>query len=72
PELVAAVHRFLAATPSTLAVVAIEDVLHESGAVNVPGTFDEHPNWRRKRSLSLERIEADGRLCQTGKLFVKR
>jgi 4-alpha-glucanotransferase len=72
PELVAAVHRFLAATPSTLAVVAIEDVLHETGSVNVPGTVDEHPNWRRKRSLSLERIEADGRLCQTGKLFVKR
>ncbi len=47
-------HRFLARTPSMLAVVAIEDVLGETGAVNVPGTFDEHPNWRRKRSLSLE------------------
>ncbi|HEX3671473.1 MAG TPA: 4-alpha-glucanotransferase [Candidatus Cybelea sp.] len=71
-ELVTAVHRFLAATPSMLAVVAIEDVLRETGAVNVPGTFDEHPNWQRKRSLLLEDIEDDGRLLQTGKLFVTK
>jgi 4-alpha-glucanotransferase len=72
PELATTAHRFLAATPSMLVVVAIEDVLHETGAVNVPGTFDEHPNWRRKRSLLLERIEADGRLTQTGRIFVTR
>lgn len=72
PELIAAVCRFLAASPSVLTVAAIEDLLHETGAVNVPGTFDEHPNWRRKRSLSLESIGADGRLWQTGKLLVKR
>ncbi|HET6275928.1 MAG TPA: 4-alpha-glucanotransferase [Candidatus Cybelea sp.] len=72
PELVAAVCRFLAATPSVLAVAAIEDLLHETGAVNVPGTFDEHPNWRRKRSLSLESIGADGPLWQTGRLLVNR
>jgi 4-alpha-glucanotransferase len=71
-ELVAAMHRFLASTPSMLAIVAIEDVLHETGAVNVPGTFDEHPNWRRKRSLLLESIEADGRLSQTGGIFLNR
>jgi 4-alpha-glucanotransferase len=68
-ELIAAAHRFLSHTPSMLAVVAIEDVLHETGAVNVPGTFDEHPNWRRKRSLLLESIEADGRLAQTARMF---
>lgn len=71
-ELAVAAHRFLAATPSMLAVVAIEDVLNETGAVNVPGTFDEHPNWRRKRAIMLERIEADGRLAQTGRLFANR
>ena len=63
-EVSAAAYRFLGATPSTLLVVAIEDVLGEAGGVNVPGTFDEHPNWRRKRSLSLEQIEADGRLMR--------
>ncbi len=67
PELVDAVHRFLAKTPSALKVVAIEDVLYETGAINVPGTFDEHPNWRRKRSISLERFEAEQRLAQTAR-----
>ncbi len=66
PELTAAAHRFLSSTPSLLIVVAIEDILAEAGAVNVPGTFDEHPNWRRKRGLSLEALQADARLRETG------
>jgi 4-alpha-glucanotransferase len=66
PELTAAAHRFLSSTPSLLIVVAIEDVLAEAGAVNVPGTFDEHPNWRRKRGLSIEALQADARLRETG------
>jgi 4-alpha-glucanotransferase len=56
----------LSSTPSLLIVVAIEDVLAEAGAVNVPGTFDEHPNWRRKRGLSIEALQADARLRETG------
>jgi (1->4)-alpha-D-glucan 1-alpha-D-glucosylmutase len=65
-ELAMAVHRFLARTPSMLAVVAIEDVLTEVPGVNVPGTVDEHPNWRRKRTLTLEEIDRDGRLYAIG------
>lgn len=61
-----AVHRYLARTPSMLAVVAIEDVLGEVEAVNVPGTVDEHPNWRRKRTIALEAIAGDGRLFSIG------
>ncbi|HEY1655382.1 MAG TPA: 4-alpha-glucanotransferase [Candidatus Tumulicola sp.] len=68
-DLAEAVHRFLARTPSALAVVAIEDVLGESGAVNVPGTVDEHPNWRRRRSLPLEDLERDGRLFRIGAIM---
>jgi 4-alpha-glucanotransferase len=68
-ELAAAVHRFLARTPSMLAVVAIEDVLGELGGVNVPGTVDEHPNWRRKRSLPLESLANDGRLFRIGAIM---
>jgi 4-alpha-glucanotransferase len=71
-ELAPAVHRFLAETPSTLAVVAIEDVLDEPESVNVPGTFDEHPNWQRKRSLTLEEIDDDSRLWQTGRVMARR
>lgn len=66
PELIEAVHRFLAATPSMLRVVAIEDVLGETGAVNVPGTVDEHPNWRRRHGLPVDALESDERLFRIG------
>lgn len=71
-ELALAVHRFLAKTPSALTVLAIEDVLGEPESVNVPGTFDEHPNWQRKRSLTLEEIDDDSRLWQTGRVMARR
>ncbi len=64
-----AVHRFLALTSSMLAIVAIEDVLGETGGVNVPGTIDEHPNWRRKRSQPLEELAHDGRLFTIGAIM---
>lgn len=68
-DLSTAVHRFLARTPSMLVMVAIEDVLGEVGAVNVPGTVDEHPNWRRRRSVPLEAFESDGRLFRIGAIM---
>jgi 4-alpha-glucanotransferase len=68
-ELSIAMHRFLARTPSMLAVVAIEDVLGEVEGINVPGTVDEHPNWRRKRSLPLETLTNDGRLLRIGAIM---
>ncbi len=46
--------RFLARTPSRLLVVAAEDVFDEKDQVNVPGTINEHPNWRRRLPIALE------------------
>lgn len=66
PELTLAVYRFLARAPSALHVVAIEDVLGETGAINVPGTVDEHPNWRRRHHRELEALESDDRLFHIG------
>ncbi len=48
PDFVAAIHAFLAKTPSALAMVQIDDLLGETNAVNLPGTDRERPNWRRK------------------------
>ena len=39
---------FTAQSPSPLALIPIEDVLGLSEQPNVPGTIDEHPNWRRR------------------------
>jgi 4-alpha-glucanotransferase len=39
--------------------VQLEDVLGEIEQVNLPGTVDEHPNWRRRVALALDEILAD-------------
>jgi 4-alpha-glucanotransferase len=54
PELVDAVHRFLAASSARLFLAQLDDLLGEVDQLNVPGTVDAHPNWRRKLSVALE------------------
>ena len=43
-------------TPCRLLVVAIEDVLGMADQVNVPGTIDQHPNWRRRLPVSIDQM----------------
>jgi 4-alpha-glucanotransferase len=50
--------RFLARTRSRLLAVALDDLLAVSEQINVPGTIDQHPNWRRRLPLTLEEIAA--------------
>lgn len=40
--------RFTAATPCGLALLPLEDALGAFEQPNLPGTVDEHPNWRRR------------------------
>jgi len=42
-----------------LALVAIEDLLGLEQAPNLPGTIDEHPNWRRRLPAPPETLFAD-------------
>jgi 4-alpha-glucanotransferase len=63
----AAVARYLAATPSRLVVVSIEDVLGIIDQPNLPGTIDEHPNWRQRLPLPLE--DWPGRLETLARVF---
>jgi 4-alpha-glucanotransferase len=51
-----AVAAYLARTPSRLLVVAMEDVLGILDQPNIPGTVQEHPNWRRRLPVALEDI----------------
>ena len=39
---------FVARTPSPLCLLPVEDLLGQEEQPNVPGTVDEHPNWRRR------------------------
>jgi 4-alpha-glucanotransferase len=45
-ELVLALHRYIAQTPSRYVVAAPGDVIGDRRQPNVPGTVDEYPNWR--------------------------
>lgn len=39
---------FVGKSPSALAMASVEDVLALPEQPNLPGTIDEHPNWRRR------------------------
>ena len=41
---------------SALLSLQLEDWLQMDKPVNIPGTFNEYPNWRRKLSQNLEDI----------------
>lgn len=43
---VLAMHRFLASTPAAMVAGALWDAVGDPRPPNVPGTVDEHPNWR--------------------------
>jgi 4-alpha-glucanotransferase len=66
-SLFAAAHAFLARTACALSTVQIDDITDETDPVNVPTTSDEHRNWRRRLSLTLEQIAKSPRLSQVSK-----
>jgi 4-alpha-glucanotransferase len=45
---------YLAASPAKLVMVSVEDMLDVAEQINIPGTIDQHPNWRRKLPVALE------------------
>jgi 4-alpha-glucanotransferase len=55
-DILIAILKFLAQSPSETVLVTLEDLWGEERSQNVPGTSFERPNWRRKASQSLEEI----------------
>lgn len=46
----------LARSPAALVSVQLDDVFGELEAQNLPGTINEHPNWRRRLSVPIEEM----------------
>jgi len=53
-----AVVDFLARTRSRLLTISLEDLLGVVDQPNIPGTVDQHPNWRRRLPLAVDEIMA--------------
>ena len=53
---IAAAYRYLARAPSRILMVQIEDALGLTGQINVPGTPDAPPNWRRRLPMDTAAI----------------
>ena len=53
-----AIAEFLTRTKSRLLAISLEDLLGVVDQPNIPGTVDEHPNWRRRLPLALDKIAA--------------
>ncbi|HSA90714.1 MAG TPA: malto-oligosyltrehalose synthase [Burkholderiales bacterium] len=65
-------HAFIARTPCRLALLQPEDVLEMLEQANLPGTLGEHPNWRRKLPLALERWGAEPRVAALAGIMAER
>jgi 4-alpha-glucanotransferase len=53
-ELSVAVQKYMAIAPSHIQLIPLEDSLEIVEQVNIPGTIDEHPNWRQKLPITME------------------
>jgi 4-alpha-glucanotransferase len=68
---IAAIACFLAAVPSRLAVIALDDVLGVRDQVNIPSTVAEHPNWRRKLPVAIEDLDKHDGLRRVAQAFAQ-
>ncbi|MEL0067816.1 MAG: 4-alpha-glucanotransferase [Gammaproteobacteria bacterium] len=50
------VQRFLGESNSAIQLIPLEDALELEEQVNIPGTIEEHPNWKRKIPIPVDAI----------------
>lgn len=62
-DLAAATYRTLGRADSALVLLQMEDALLQRERVNVPGTTNEAPNWKRKLPIILEALQNDERFA---------
>ncbi len=73
PAVCIAAHAMIARAPSRLVAVQLEDLAGVGVQANLPGTVDEHPNWRRKLPMDVsDLVETDLFQATTGALSRER
>ncbi|KUF14786.1 4-alpha-glucanotransferase [Streptomyces silvensis] len=74
-DAVRAVHRFLLATPARMVGIWLPDTVGDRRPQNLPGTWDQYPNWRLPvadatgRPVTLEELAAAPRLHALMEVF---
>ena len=71
-EVVVAVHRLLAESPSAVVAATLDDALCVEERPNVPGTTDERPNWSLALPKALEDIEVDPAVAAVAAALAER
>lgn len=61
PELVEGIHQYLARSPAWMVLANLEDMIGTRLQTNLPGTVNQHPNWCRKLSATVEDLTKDPR-----------
>jgi len=69
---VVAVHALLAGAGSSLLCVQLDDALSMVEQQNLPGTIDEHPNWRRRYPVAVEAFAGDPGLAAIARVVGSR
>ncbi len=64
-----ALHAYLARTNALITIAQLDDITAEIDPVNVPATSDQHPNWKRRLSVGLERLPHYPRLLTLAQIF---
>jgi 4-alpha-glucanotransferase len=60
-ELMEGIYQYLARSPAWIVLANIEDIIGTRIQTNLPGTVDQHQNWCRKLSLTVEELAQDSR-----------
>ena len=63
---------FLARTNAVLVAMQIEDILGAREQPNLPGTVQEHPNWRRRLTASPHDIARHPDMCAVAEIMSRR
>ena len=63
------VHEAMAASPVAMVSVQLDDLCGQVEAQNLPGTIDEHPNWRRRCTVAVEDFDSTLGLTELGEMM---
>ena len=67
-----AVVKFLSRAGSRMLSVGLDDILCVVDQINVPGTVEQHPNWRRRLSLPIEDLAGFNPIRRIGGVLSQR